>query len=173
MSKEQKNVAVAVCKTHIEAEQVVKELQKSGYNMKKLSIIGKDYHEEDQVTGYYTTGDRMKKWGGVGAFWGGIWGLIFGAGFFLIPGIGPVVMAGPIVSSLVGGLEGAVVVGGLSALGAALFAIGIPKDSVLKYEKDLKADRYLVIAHGTTEEVEKARDIMENNEVLETAIHHN
>jgi len=172
MSKKE-STAVAICKTHTEAEQVVKELQQSGYDMKKLSIIGKDYHEEDKVVGYYTTGDSMKKWGGLGAFWGGLWGFIFGAGFFFVPGIGQVAMAGPIVSSLVGGLEGAVVVGGLSALGAALWNIGIPKDSVLKYETALKADKFLVIAHGTSEDVEKARDIMANNNVLETAVHHN
>ncbi|MCF6297709.1 MAG: general stress protein [Flavobacteriaceae bacterium] len=168
-----KEVTVAVCNTHQEAEQVVKELQQSGFNMKKLSIIGKDYHEEDKVTGFYNTGDAMKKWGGFGAFWGGIWGLIFGAGFFLIPGIGPLVLAGPFVATFVGGLEGAVIVGGLSALGAALFNIGIPKNSVLKYESDLKADKYLVIAHGTPEEVNNAKEIITGTlPSIEVSVHH-
>jgi len=166
-------VTVAVCNTHEEAEQVVKILQHSGFDMKKLSIIGKDYHEEDKVIGYYNTGDIVKSWGKSGAFWGGLWGLIFGAGFFLIPGIGPVILAGPIVSSLVGGLEGALVVGGLSALGAALFNIGIPKNSVLKYESALKADKYLVIAHGSAEEVEKAKNsISEALPKIEMSVHH-
>lgn len=140
--------------------------------MKKLSIVGKDYYEEDKVVGFYNTSDVIKNWGKAGAFWGGIWGLIFGAGFFLIPGIGPVVMAGPIVSSLVGGLEGALVVGGLSALGAALFSFGIPKNSVLKYEKELKADKYLVIAHGTQNDIDKARDIMNINSKIDVTVHH-
>ncbi len=166
-------VTVAVCDTHREAEQVVKDLQRSGFNMKKLSIIGKDYHEEDNIVGYYNIGDAMKTWGKVGAFWGGIWGLIFGAGFFLIPGIGPLVMAGPFVATFVGGLEGAVIVGGLSAIGAALFRIGIPKNSVLKYESDLKADKYLIMAHGTSEEIEKAKDIMnDSSSSIEVSIHH-
>jgi len=140
-----------------------KELQESSFDMKKLSIVGKDYHEEDKVIGFYNTGDRMKNWGTAGAFWGGIWGLVFGAGFFLIPGVGPVMLAGPIISSLVGALEGAVVVGGLSALGGALFGIGIPKDSVLQYETALKADKFLVIANGTPEELEKAKTIMSDS----------
>ncbi len=166
-------LTVAVCNTHLEAEQVIKELQRSGFDMKKLSIMGKNYHEEDNVIGYYNTGDAVKKWGTTGAFWGGIWGLIFGAGFFLVPGIGSVVMAGPFVAAFVGGLEGAVVVGGLSALGAALFNLGVPKNSVLKYESDLKADKYLVLAHGTVEEVEKAKDIFANVlPKLEISIHH-
>ncbi len=155
-----KEVTVAICDSHEKAEKVVKELQESGFDMKKLSIVGKDYHEEDKVIGFYNTGDRMKNWGSAGAFWGGIWGFVFGAGFFLIPGLGPVMLAGPIVSSLVGGLEGAVVVGGLSALGGALFGIGIPKDSVLQYETALKADKFLVIAHGNSEELQKAKNIM-------------
>ena len=166
-------VTIAVCNTHYEAEKVVKELQQSGFNMKKLSIIGKDFHQEDNIVGYYNTGDAMKTWGKVGAFWGGVWGLIFGAGFFIIPGIGPLVMAGPFVATFVGGLEGAVIVAGLSAIGVALFRIGIPKNSVLKYESDLKADKYLVMAHGTSEEIEKAKDIMNNSSSsIEVSIHH-
>jgi hypothetical protein len=110
--------------------------------MKKLSIVGKDYHPEEHVTGYYNTGDRMKFWGKLGAFWGGIFGLFLGAGFFLIPGIGPVLAAGPLVSMIIGALEGAVVVGGLDAIGAGLYSIGIPKDSILKYESSLKANKF-------------------------------
>ena len=151
---------VAVCKTHQEAEEVVKNLNEAGFDMKKLSIVGKDYHEEDKIVGFYNTGNIAANWGKAGAFWGGIWGLIFGAGFFLVPGIGPVVLAGPIISSLVGGLEGAVIIGGLSAFGGALYGLGIPKDSVLKYERELKADKFLVIASGSEEEIKKASDIM-------------
>jgi hypothetical protein len=139
--------------------------------MKKLSIVGKDYHSEDHVVGYYNTGDRMKAWGKMGAFWGGLWGLLFGAAFFFIPGIGPIVVAGPIVSVLVGALEGAVVVGGLSALGAGLIGIGIPKDSVVKYETALKADKFLLVAHGTKDEVAKAADIIKTTDSEEFAIH--
>src|SRR4030095_15849131 len=111
-------VAVAIYNTHDEAEQAVKTLAQAGFNMRKLSIVGKDYHTEEHVVGYYNTGDRMKAWGKIGAFWGGLWGLLFGAAFFIIPGIGPVVLAGPLVASLVGALEGGVGVGGVAAPGA-------------------------------------------------------
>jgi hypothetical protein len=59
-----------------------------------------------------------------------------------------------------GGIENAVLVGGLSALGAALYSIGIPKDSVLQYETALKTDRFLVMAHGPTAEVARAKTIL-------------
>ena len=166
------NKAVAgVFNTHTAAEAAVKELQKAGIDMKNLSVVGKDYHSDEHVVGYYNAGDRMKAWGKIGAFWGGLWGLLFGAAFFFVPGIGPVAVAGPLVSWIVGALEGAVVVGGVTALGAGLFSIGIPKDSIIKYETQIKADKFVLVCHGTTEEVEKARGILENTEAAEVNVH--
>ena len=165
------NSVVAIYKTHTQAEEAVKELQKSGFDMKKMSIVGKDYHTDEHVVGYYNTGDRMKYWGKLGAFWGGIWGMLFGAAFFVIPGLGPILVAGPLVAWIVGALEGAVVVGGLSALGAGLYSIGIPKDSVVKYETALKSDKFLLLAHGTVDEVAKARDILQTTQPVEVTVH--
>jgi hypothetical protein len=151
---------VAVYDTHVQAEQAVKGLQEGGVDMKSLSIAAKDTHTEEHVVGYYNAGDRMKYWGKIGAFWGGFWGLLFGSAMFAIPGIGPLLVAGPLVTWIVAGLEGAVVVGGVSAAGAGLVSIGIPKDSVLKYDVALKADKFLLIVHGTPDAVDKAKDII-------------
>lgn len=168
MDAHKQNAIVASFDSHDLAEQAVKELQKSGFDMKKLSILGKGYHSEEHPIGFYTTGDRMKTWGGMGAFWGGIWGLLFGAAFFWIPGIGPVAAAGPVVTSLVGALEGAAVVGGISALGAALASLGFSRESIVKYERQLRAERYLLIAHGSAAEVQKAKGILERAHASET-----
>jgi hypothetical protein len=165
------NSVVAIYQTHTEADQAVKELQRGGVDMHKLSIVGKGYHTDEQVVGYYNTGDRMKYWGKTGAFWGGFWGLLFGSAFFAIPGIGPILVAGPLVAWIVGALEGAVVVGGLSALGAGLYSIGIPKDSIVKYETALKTDQFLLIAHGTAAEVAKAKDIIETTHPAYYTLH--
>jgi uncharacterized membrane protein len=162
---------VAIYPSHIEAETAVKELQHSGFNMKKLSIVGRDYHTEEHVVGYYSTGDRMKAWGKMGAFWGGLWGFLFGSAFFFIPGIGPLVIAGPLVSWIVGALEGAVLVGGLSALGAGLYSLGIPKDSIVKYETALRSDKFVLIAHGSADEVTKAKEILHRSKP-ESLEHH-
>jgi hypothetical protein len=153
---------VAIYKSHLEAETAVKELQQSGFDMKKLSIVGRDYHTDEHVVGYYNTGDRMKQWGKLGAFWGGIWGLLFGSAFFMVPGVGPLLVAGPLVGWIIGGLEGAVMVGGLSAIGAGLFSLGIPKDSILRYETALKSGRFVLIAHGSAEETARAREIIDH-----------
>jgi uncharacterized membrane protein len=163
---------VAVYESHAQAEDAVKELQRSRFDMTKISIIGKDYHTEEHVVGYYNTGDRMMCWGRRGAFWGGIWGLLFGAAFFAIPGIGPVLVAGPLVGWIIGALEGAVVVGGVSALGAGLYSIGIPKDSVLKYESALKTGNYVLVVHGLLEaNVIAARRIISSTAASELALH--
>jgi hypothetical protein len=68
---EKQNAIVATFNAHTEAEDAVKEIQKAGFEMKKLSIVGKDYHSDEHVVGYYNMGDRAKSWGKYGAFWGG------------------------------------------------------------------------------------------------------
>jgi hypothetical protein len=156
----ERNSVVGVYATHDSAEAAVKELQRRGIDMRTLSVVGRGTHTDETVVGYYNTGDRMKYWGKMGAFWGGFWGLLFGSAFFMIPGLGPLLVAGPVVAWIVGALEGAAVVGGVSALGAGLFSIGIPKDSIVEYETALKTDQYLLVVHGSLADVEKARDLM-------------
>jgi hypothetical protein len=169
------NAVVALFDQHTEAEKAVKELQKSGLDMKKLSIVGKGYHTDEDVVGYYTTGDRMMYWGKNGAFWGGIWGgmwgALFGSALFLIPGVGPLLAAGPVVAWIVGAIEGAVVVGGVSAVGAGLYSIGIPKKSVLQYETSLKAGKFMLLVHGTAEEVSSAKEVLAAAGASETQLH--
>jgi len=62
-------------------------------------------------------------------------------------------------------------VGGLSALGAGLYSIGIPKDSVVEYELALKSDKFLVLAHGTADEVAKAKNIMHTTHPVGVRLH--
>jgi hypothetical protein len=156
--------AVAVYDTHHAAEEAIRTLQKSGFDMRKLSIVGRDYSTEEGVVGYYNVGDRMKAWGKTGAFWGGLWGMLFGSALFVVPGIGPLFAAGPLVAWIAGALEGATIAGGMSALGAGLYGIGIPKDSVLRYETQIKAGKFVVIAHGAQHEVAKSRTMLLGSE---------
>jgi hypothetical protein len=165
------NSVVAVYHTHADADRAVKELQRGGVDMHNLSIVGKGYHTDEQVVGYYNAGDRMKYWGKVGAFWGGFWGLLFGSALFIIPGLGPILVAGPLVAWIVAGLEGAVEMGALGALGAGLFSIGIPKNSIVKYEAALKTDQFLLIAHGTAAEVAKAKEIIDTTNPANSTLH--
>ena len=154
------NCIVAVYDIHSDAEDAIKKLEKSGFNMKILSIVARDFHTEEHVVGYYNTGDRMKYWGTQGAYWGSFWGILTGSAFFWIPTVGPMLIAGPIIALILSALEGAVVIGGLSVIGAGLYSIGIPENSIVEYEEDLSAGKFLLIANGSIEEVSNASEIL-------------
>ena len=69
-------------------------------------------------------------------------------------------MAGPLSGWVVGALENQAVFGSMSALGAALYGLGIPKDAVLRCEAAVRMDKLLLIAHGAVDEVGKAKEIL-------------
>jgi hypothetical protein len=68
-------------------------------------------------------------------------------------------------------LEGAVVFGGLSAIGAGLYGMGIPKDSVVQYELALTTDQFLLMVHGTHLEVVKAKAIIDGTQPISVTLH--
>ena len=157
---ERNDSVIAVFAEHSAAETAIKKLTAAGFEMKNLSVVGKGYHTDEKVVGFYNTGDRIKFWGTRGAFWGGFWGLFLGGLFMTVPVVGHVVVLGYLATILIAGIENAVVVGGLSALGAALYSIGVPKDSVIQYETALKTDSFLVMAHGPAAEIARAKTIL-------------
>jgi uncharacterized membrane protein len=168
-----KEIVIAVCNTYEKAEQLVTTLQQSGFNMKKLSIIGKSTHQETEVMGNFTTDNEMKGWKKNGAFWGGLWGMVYGSGFFLIPDIGSVIMAGPFVASFVSSIEEGNIDEGLSALGVAFYKLGIPKNSILKYESDLNSDKFLILTHGILKDIEEVKNnIINVLPSIEVSVHH-
>lgn len=102
----QLNATVGVFDTHDTAAKTVKELNKGGFPMKKVSIIGKELEKVEDVQGYYTWKDPAKTGAGIGAFWGSIFGLLVGVGFVVVPGIGGVFVPEPLAAVVLGGLEG-------------------------------------------------------------------
>lgn len=131
--------------------------------MQNLSIIGKGYQTEEKVLGFVKTSDRLMIWGKRGAFWGMMTGLLVGSAFLVVPGLGNVVVVGSLVNWLAGG---AMMGGGLSVVGGALRSLGIPKDSVVKYERAVKAEQFLLIAYDRPEIVEEARALLETKAAL-------
>ena len=157
---ENTDTVVAVFADHPAAEAAIKKLTTAGFDMKSLSVVGKGYHTDEKVVGFYNTGDRIKFWGTRGAFWGAFWGLFLGGLFVAVPVVGQVVVLGYLASIVIAAIENAVVVGGISALVAALYSIGVPKDSVIQYETLLKADNFLVMAHGPAADIARAKAIL-------------
>jgi len=155
------NAVVRVVNSHAEVVATIRELQRSDFDIDKLSIVGKDYHSKHQVIGTDNAYDRMKDWEKLGAFWGNLWGLLSRSAFFFIPGIGPVIVFGPLASSIIRARKDAGKVRGLSALGAGLLSIGIPKNGIMEYERALQSDELIVIAHGEAGEMAKTSSILE------------
>ena len=168
----QNDVVVAVFCAHNAAEDAIKQLRKSGYDITRLSIVIKDYHIEEHVAGFYNAGDRIKHWGQCGALWGGTLGLLFGAALSVIPGIGPALIGDPLAGALGAALGGAIAIGGLSAMTACVFGMSLPKDSILKYVAEIETDdQFLLVANGPSEAAE-ARDIIRGAPPTESTQRH-
>ncbi len=164
--------AVATFADHATAEAAIRKLGLAGFDIKHLSVVGKGYHVDEHVTGFYNQGDRIRFWGSRGAFWGALWSLFFGGLFLTIPVVGPVVILGYFGSMALAVLEGAVVVGGVSAISAAFYGLGIPKDSVLQYETAIGSDSFLVMAHDTPSRIAIARTILAAVGASQVDVHH-
>ena len=167
------NAVVAVFTRHQDAEEAVRKLASGGFDMTHYSIVGQGFHSEEKVVGFYNMGDRIKFWGKNGAFWGGLWSLFFGGIFLTIPMVGPVMVLGHLAAMVVAAVEGAILFGGLSALGAALFSIGIPKDSVIEYEQAVKTDGFLIVGHGSADEMTRSKAILQASSPTRVDLHEN
>ncbi len=159
---------VAVFGHHRDAERALRALEHASFDTNKLSIIGRGRHAEGHAVGFYRAADRVKYWGRHGAFWGALFGIVLAPASLWIPGIGPIVTRGIVGSMLLGAIEGgavgAAVLGGTSAFAAALFGLGVPKDTVIQLERELGADRFLLIASVPPAEVECARGLLAEHE---------
>ena len=156
----QNESVIAVFGDAHETDAAVKTLASAGFALENLSVVGKSYHSEEKAVGFYNTGDRIKFWGKRGAFWGGLWGLFAGGVALTMQPVGQIMVLGYLAAMVVSAVEGAIMVGGLSVLGAALYSAGIPRDSIFQYEQAVKADGFLLMVHGAVEELVRARAIL-------------
>jgi hypothetical protein len=171
MEMTDKNSIVVVYDAHTGAEEGVKELQRAGFDIKRLSIVGREFHTEENVGDDYNTSDHTKHRPEMSAFWGGLGAGLVGGAFFVIPRIGAVLVAGPLALTMVRARAGEDMADAMSALGAGLYSIGIPKDAIVRYESALRAGKLLLIACGTPQEVMKARDTLHGTHPDELNIH--
>ncbi len=119
---------VAVYPDHTAAEQAVRRLHEEGFAMADLSIIGRDFQMSEEPVGFVDASQYAKAGAGTGAWFGGLFGLMVGAAAVLVPGVGPVVVAGPLAAALMAGLEGAIAGTALGGLAGALVGWGVPRE---------------------------------------------
>jgi hypothetical protein len=165
------NSIVAIYETPVDAIEGVSDLRKTGFDMTKVSLVAKESRPEDHIVGYYHAASGMKYWGRMGVFWESVGGLLAGAAFFVVPGIGPVLMTGPLVDGFVAGLEGAPAARGFGAFGTGLSHLSIPGESILRYEFELCSNRLLLFAHGDPSELLLAKETLHRTRPREVNLH--
>jgi hypothetical protein len=158
------NAAVAIFSNPGQAQNVVADLARSGFDLKRLSVVGKAYREQNEPIAYYKQGDQMKCWGERSGFWNKLCSTIRGWALFSIPGTGLLLVVGPLALWIVMALDNSAIFGNLSALGAMLYSMGLTKESVQNYEEALRKGNYLVIVHGPAEEVRRAKRVLKSAE---------
>lgn len=154
---------LAVYRHHSNAEEAVRLLAKNGIPMERISIIGRDFQLREDVQGFYRPSDAAKEGAGFGAWVGGLFGTLLGFGFFVLPIAGTLIVLGPLAGLIAGGIGGA----GMGALVSALIELGMGQEDALKYQARLQAGEFLVTVTGTQEEIERARQLLQNTDQLD------
>jgi hypothetical protein len=151
---------VAVYPDHPAAEKAIQQLYDAGFAKGDLSIIGRDFQVKEEPVGFISPTDYAKAGAATGASFGGLFGLLVGVAVVLIPGVGPVIVAGPLAAALLAGMEGAIAGSALGGLAGALVGWGVPKERALKYETQMEGGKFIVVVRGCPEVVERARNLL-------------
>lgn len=155
-----KTAAFGIYPTHADAETAIEVLTRSGFPISNVSVlVPGTLGTRDMGTEKATKAPEGAVAGaGSGAVLGGTLGLLVGIGSIAIPGVGPLIAAGPIVAALAGmGAGGAV--GGVTG---GLIGLGIPEFEAKRYEGRLQKGGLLLSVHcDTSEEVSQAKEILE------------
>jgi hypothetical protein len=150
------HAVVAPYKLLENADAATRELARVGIDPGAVSLVAKDYHTEEHAVGCCDVGRGMQLWGRRGAIWGDVWGFLQGSAFFVLPGIGPILAAGPLVTEVIACLKRPTVLGGEAALADALGNLGVPSDNLGRCVSLVKSGSVLLIVHGATADVERA-----------------
>ena len=137
------------------ATRFIESLIAEDFPMDRMSLLHHAGGTGDDTFGlvYRDSEERIKVWGRKGALWGALGGLVAGlTGVFVLPGIGAVLVAGPIVDALAGALAGATLAGGgligaavLTAHGARSHQLELNEEALRQLEKGVSAGGYLII----------------------------
>lgn len=149
---------VGVFSSENEAERAVGSLRENGFRDQEISIVAKD--RGNGRNGRGREGQTMQEDGisdglASGAAWGGLAGLALGAGALAIPGLGPIVAAGPIAAALTGAATG--------GLAGGLIDWGIPEESGRQLQEEVRQGRILALLRCGDDKVNKAANILREN----------
>jgi hypothetical protein len=165
------NSAVGLFESHLHAEAGIRVVAHCGVDMTQISLVGADHQSGNQVVEFFPAGNGTTPSDPQDETWSGAWGLLIGAGFYWVPGVGPLLAAGPLVPMLIGANDGQTIDRSHSALRVSLLNMGIPRNRVAMYESAIHAGKFILAFHGTPREVERAEGIFSDAESSETAMY--
>src|SRR5688572_20053205 len=166
----EEDTVVAVLAAMSNATQAVRQIRSGGVDPKEISIIARAHGVEEISAGYYSLGRGPHYLGNDSPFWTGLWAEGLQGGFLSIPGLGPVVIVGPLLESLLGRLDACGPNDG-HPIQRALRDNGVPAAVGKKYEDAVKANMVLVLVRGPTDDVARAAAAMSRTHVLELGFH--
>jgi hypothetical protein len=165
------HLCVAIYATHDQADEAFSRLQAEGCDLDLLSFVGRDYWKD--MVGSRNAGERFLYRGNLGPFWERLWSILRGWGVFWFFESGPVLVAGPLVRSIVATQEQGNGDHHTSGFETGLSGIGIPQDSLVEYEKALMKNQILVFIQGTLNEIKCVQNILNETKAINHTIHHN
>jgi len=147
------------------AQQAVEELSNNGFDRAQISLVSQDAEGRytSQTGDGESTGENIAEGVGVGAAVGGIGGLLVGLAALAIPGVGPIIAAGPLASALIGAGVGAATGGLIGALGES----GVPPEQAEYYAEGVRRGGALVTAQVPDENVDRAISILERYDPID------
>jgi hypothetical protein len=148
-----KKSVIGIVETHVQAEEIVGDLQASGVPASQISVLFPDKQGTKDFAHEHNTKAPEGAIAGVGAGGaiGGTIGLLAGIGALAIPGVGPLIAAGPLMAALSGAAAGAAV-GGVAG---ALVGLGIPEIEAKTYEGKIHGGNILIAVHTEDGEHQK------------------
>jgi hypothetical protein len=172
----ERNAVIAIYRNHEQANGAVRTAIQCGLDRGSLSLVARDRLAGDRIVIDDHSDGSMTSWGKLGVvgpnLWGpGLWGVIMGWVSVWVPGLGPLMIGGPMVSLILGSQDAAAVFGPFTPLGVGLYRIGIPKGGVRRYEEAIRRGRYLLVIQGNPAQVIRAGRLLSGTEAEVVALH--
>jgi hypothetical protein len=160
------NTTVSICENSNQVQGAVAKLAGAGFDLKRISVIGRAFGSNGKPVAYYTHGDRLACWGEQNEFWDKLIERAQEVVLFDCTGTGSLLVIGPIALWIIAVLNNSAIFNGLSVFGATLYSMGLPKERVQDYEEALRKGSYLMIVHGPADEIMQAKKILRTAKVV-------
>lgn len=162
------STVIGVFRAQDEADRAVRQLRDEGFAENEISIVkkGEGAKEANRGGNAGDTGGNaldMSTGATTGGVLGGVGGILAGVGALAIPGIGPIIAAGPIAAGLTGAVAG--------GLAGSLVDLGIPSDRGRYYEEEVRKGKILAAIKADTTRVGKAAKILRDNGAYDVETH--